>query len=84
MAEGEPWHAVIGPAAIITVAAPARPAGACPLSTEIRFAVVAHQDPLRVVLDMGLVDMEELRRRSGQEERHRTLGILQQHSRDES
>jgi len=69
---------VIGPAAIITVATPARPArpaGACPLPTEIRIAVVAHQDPLRVVLDIGSVDMEDLRRLSGQEKRHRTLGF---------
>jgi hypothetical protein len=75
VAEGAPWHAVIGPAAIITVATPARPAGACPLSTEIRIALVAHQDPLRVVSDIGSADIEELWRRSGQQERHRTLGL---------
>jgi len=75
VAEGEPWQAVIGPAAIITMATPARLAGTCPLSTDIRIALVAHQDPLRVVSDIGTADIEELWRCSGQQERHRTLGL---------
>ncbi len=72
---------MIGPAALVVVAATlasptlASPAGAYPLPTEFRIAVSAHQDLVHVVSDIGLADMEELRRRSGQQERHRTLGF---------
>jgi len=67
LAESVPWNAMIGPAAvIITVASLARPVGACPPPTDVRIEVVARQDPLGIVSDIGLSDMEELRRRSGQ------------------
>lgn len=76
LAESVPWNAMIGPAAgIIIVASLARPVGACPPPTDVRIEVVARQDPLGIVSDIGLSDMEELRRRSGQQERHRTLGF---------
>jgi len=65
-----------GPAAIVIAAATlAHPAGACPPPLDVRIEVVAHLDPLRVVSDIDLADIEELRRRSGQQERHRTLGL---------
>lgn len=65
-----------GPAAIVIAAATlAHPAGACPPPLDVRIEVVAHLDPLRVVSDIGLADIEELRRGSGQQERHRTLGL---------
>lgn len=67
---------MIGPAALVISAATlAHLAAACPLPTDVRIEVVAHQDLVRVVSDIGLADMEELRRRSGQQERHRTLGF---------
>lgn len=67
---------MIAPAVLAIMAATlAIPAGACPLPTEFRIELVAHQDPVRVVSDIGLADMDELRRRSGQQERHRTLGF---------
>lgn len=65
-----------GPAAIVIAAATlAHPAGACPPPLDVRMEVVAHLDPLRVVSDIGLADIGELRRRSGQQESHRTLGL---------
>lgn len=65
-----------GPAAIVIAPATlAYPTGACPPPLDVHTEVVAHLDPLRVVSGIDLADIEELRRCSGQQEHHRTLGL---------